>query len=75
MWPAAFRTPPHRRLPHPRLLALRAGGRRQLQAGGTPDRCSTDESYNAWLALINSACCAHGGGCTNGLPTQCDVEW
>ena len=55
----------------PRVFA-RAG--RQLQAGGTPDRCSSDESYNAWLALINSACCAHGGGCTNGLPTQCDQE-
>ena len=48
---------------------------RQLQASAKPDRCKDDDSYNAWLALINSACCEKAETqCANGLPTSCDEE-
>ena len=51
-----------------------SAARRQLQAA-TPDKCSTDDSFQAWLALVNSACCQHAASaCTNGLPSSCDQE-
>ena len=47
---------------------------RQLQAAG-PDKCTSDESFQAWLDLVNSACCQHSAApCTNGLPSACDQE-
>eukprot|EP01046_Picozoa_sp_COSAG06_P011718 COSAG06_NODE_672_length_13192_cov_17.308104_7_plen_145_part_00 len=50
-------------------------GPRRLQAGGRPDQCSDDSSFQAWLALVNSACCTHAATpCTNGLPSACDEE-
>ena len=50
-------------------------GVRRLQAGGRPDQCSDDASFQAWLALVNSACCEHAATpCTNGLPSACDEE-
>ena len=50
-------------------------GSRRLQAGGRPDQCSDDSSFQAWLALVNSACCTHAATpCTNGLPSSCDEE-
>ena len=59
-------------LPRPAFMDADVDGssaRRQLQS--TPDRCSDDASYQAWLALVNSACCTHAESqCANGLPTS-----
>ena len=38
------------------LLGGVAAVPRQLQAGGRPDKCSDDASFQAWLALVNAAC-------------------
>ena len=52
-----------------------ASSHRALQASGRPDQCSDDASFQAWLALVNSACCTNAATqCTNGLPTSCDEE-
>ena len=48
---------------------------RQLQATGTPDKCTDPASYATWLAVVNQACCGKAGAqCTDGLPTACDEE-
>ena len=66
--------------PQPDWLAssndsLDGSSRRALQAGGAPDMCTDDASFQAWLALVNSACCTNAAtACTNGLPTSCDEE-
>ena len=59
-------------LPRPAFMDADVDGssRRQLQSG-TPDRCSDDASNQAWLDLVNSACCTHAESqCANGLPTS-----
>ena len=40
--------------------ASTVGAHRALQAGGgRPDnKCSSEESYQTWLAAVNQACCA-----------------
>lgn len=42
------------------LMGLMLGGvaavPRQLQAGGRPDKCNDDASFQAWLSLVNAAC-------------------
>ena len=44
---------------------------RLLQAA-TPDRCTEDSSFQAWLAVVNQACCQKAASaCTNGLPSSC----
>ena len=44
---------------------------RMLQAG-VPDKCSEQASFDAWLAAVNSACCAKASSaCENGLPSSC----
>ena len=30
---------------------------RRLQAGGRPDKCTDDSSFQTWLAAVNMACC------------------
>ena len=31
---------------------------RRLQASARPDKCNDDASYQAWLDVVNQACCA-----------------
>jgi hypothetical protein len=57
------------------LVPFVAAVPRKLQAGGTPDKCTDDASFQAWLALINAACCTTAASaCSDGLPTSCDQE-
>ena len=47
----------------------------QQAGGGRPDKCSSEESYQTWLAAVNQACCAKAASaCTNGMPSSCDAE-
>ncbi len=58
------------------VMGLMLGGvaavPRQLQAGGRPDTCNDDASFQAWLSLVNAACApdAHCSICVVFWPSR-----
>ena len=57
------------------LSAVHAVPRQLQAAGGKPDKCGDDASFQAWLAVANQACCTKTTAkCTNGIPSDCDAE-
>ena len=64
--------------PEPAPLSNASSGAdavRRLQASARPDKCNDDASYQAWLDVVNQACCARASSpCTNGLPSSCDLS-